>query len=148
MMATIDQGLKMGQGESSAERQIELLLASPRANYKLALNLKDEYLQYWAMAEQDLWPERDRRTPWRDVVSRAKCNPIWTWMPSASGLDQLKAEAISQGRWRQGEDGYIEKGPFPKEKTSVNVITQSVNSETGEATLALTPRNSGNSPVG
>ena len=68
-------------------------------------------------------------------------------MPSASGLDQLKAEAISQGRWRQGEDGYIEKGPFPKEKTSVNVITQSVNSETGEATLALTPRNSGNSPV-
>lgn len=147
MMATIDQGLKMGQGESSAERQIELLLASPRANYKLALNLKDEYLQYWAMAEQDLWPERDRRTPWRDVVSRAKCNPLWPWMPSASGLDQLKAEAISQGRWRQGEDGYIEKGPFPKEKTSVNVITQSVNSETGEATLALTPRNSGNSPV-
>lgn len=147
MMATIDQGLKMGQGESSAERQIELLLASPRANYKLALNLKDEYLQYWAMAEQDLWPDRDRRTPWRDVVSRAKCNPLWPWMPSASGLDQLKAEAISQGRWRQGEDGYIEKGPFPKEKTSVNVITQSVNSETGEATLALTPRNSGNSPV-
>jgi len=147
MMATIDQGLKMGQGESSAERQIEQLLASPRANYKLVLNLKDEYLQYWAMAEQDLWPERDRRTPWRDVLSRAKCNPMWTWMPSASGLDQLKAEAIAQGRWRQGEDGYIEKGPFPKEKTSVNVITQNTNTETGETTLTLTPRNSGSSPV-
>jgi len=40
---------------------------------------------------------------------------------SSSGIDALKAEAFKQGRWRLGEDGYIEKGPFPKEKSTVNV---------------------------
>ena len=46
-----------------------------------------------------------------------------------------------------GEDGYVEKGPFPKEKTSVNVLQQATNPETGETILALTPRNAGESPV-
>ena len=45
--ATIDNGLKIGEGDNSAERQIENLLADPRANYKLALDLKDEFLNYW-----------------------------------------------------------------------------------------------------
>jgi len=38
LMVTIDNGLKVGTGEQSAEKQIEALLASPRANYKLALD--------------------------------------------------------------------------------------------------------------
>ncbi|WP_419619429.1 DUF499 domain-containing protein, partial [Thiolapillus sp.] len=38
---TIDNGLKIGQGDQSAEAQIESLLSSPRANYKLAMDLKD-----------------------------------------------------------------------------------------------------------
>lgn len=147
--ATIDNGLKIGEGDNSAERQIENLLADPRANYKLALDLKDEFLNYWAMAEEELWPkgEGNRRTPWRDVVSRAKTNPGWPWMPGNSGMDTLRDEALRQGRWRMGEDGYVEKGPFPKEKTSVNVLQQATNPETGETILALTPRNAGESPV-
>lgn len=147
LMATIDNGLKMGTGEHSAERQIEQLLASPRANYKLALDLQDDFTQYWAMAESELWPERERRTPWKDVAMRAKTNPGWPWMPGSGGVDTLKTEALKQGRWRLGADGYIEKGPFPKDKTSVNVVTQSTNSETGESILTLTPRNCGSSPV-
>jgi hypothetical protein len=47
-------------------------------------------------------------------------------MPGAGGLDTLKAEALKQGRWRLGEDGYIEKGPFPKDKTTVNVSVVNV----------------------
>jgi hypothetical protein len=147
LMATIDNGLKMGAGEHSAERQIEQLLASPRANYKLVLDLQDDFTQYWAMAESELWPERERRTPWKDVAMRAKTNPGWPWMPGNGGMDTLKAEALKQGRWRLGADGYIEKGPFPKDKTSVNVVTQSTNNETGESILTLTPRNCGVSPV-
>ncbi|WP_419630539.1 DUF499 domain-containing protein, partial [Thiolapillus sp.] len=80
---TIDNGLKIGQGDQSAEAQIESLLSSPRANYKLAMDLKDNFNEYFAMAETDLWPsgKDNRRTPWKDVISRAKSNAAWPWMP-------------------------------------------------------------------
>lgn len=146
---TIDNGLKIGQGDQSAEAQIESLLSSPRANYKLAMDLKDNFNEYFAMAETDLWPsgKDNRRTPWKDVISRAKSNAAWPWMPGNSGMDTLKAEALKQGRWRLGEDGYIEKAPFPKEKTSANVSLLGANPESGESILSLTPRNAGESPI-
>jgi len=147
---TIDQGLKLGQGDQSAETQIEKLLSSPRADYKLVAELgKDNLSECFAQAEEYLWPSgRDnRRTPWKDVVTRAKCSPIWPWMPGASGLDTLKTEALKQGRWRLGEDGYIEKGPFPKDKATVNVSVVTVKPDTGETVLSITPRHAGESPV-
>ncbi len=147
LMITIDNGLNMGVGDRSAERQIEQLLASPRANYKLILDLQNVFTTYWAMAESELWPERERRTPWKDVIMRAKANAGWPWMPSNSGMDTLRDEALKQGHWRMGADGYIEKGPFPKEKAYVNVVTQNTNNKTGESILTLTPRNCGASPV-
>lgn len=146
---TIDNGLKLGKDEQSAEAQIEALLTSPRANYKLAADLIKDPGQYFAMAEECLWPsgKDNRRTPWKDVVSRAKSNPEWPWMPGSGGMDTLKAEALKQGRWRLGEDGYIEKGPFPKDKSTVNVSVVGVHPETGETILSLTPRHAGDSPV-
>lgn len=147
---TIDQGLKLGQGDQSAEAQIEKLLTSPRANYKLVAELgKDNLGDCFAQAESYLWPSGsdNRRTPWKDVVTRAKCAPIWPWMPGAGGLDALKTEALKQGRWRLGEDGYIEKGPFPKDKATVNVAVVNVKTDTGETILSLTPRHAGDSPV-
>ena len=147
---TIDQGLKLGQGDQSAETQIERLLASPRADYKLVAQLgKDNFDECFAQAEEYLWPsgKDNRRTPWKDVATRAKCSPIWPWMPGASGLDTLKTEALKQGRWRLGEDGYIEKGPFPKDKATVNVSVINVKLDTGETVLSLTPRHAGDSPV-
>lgn len=147
LMVTIDNGLKVGSGDQSAEKQIEELLASPRANYKLALDVKNDINNYLAQAEVYLWPERERRTPWKDVQMRAKNNPEWPWMPGMAGMEMLKAEAMKQGRWRLGEDGYIEKGPFPKDKTTLNIAPQSSNKESGEAILSLTPRNCGASPI-
>ncbi len=149
LKVTIDNGLKVGEGDQSAEVQIENLMADPRANYKLAADLKDDFGQYFAMAESELWPSgaNNRRIPWKDVINRAKCNPGWPWMPGNSGMDTLKNEALKQGRWRLGEDGYIEKGPFPKEKTSVNVSLLGTNPDTGESLISLTPRNAGESPV-
>ncbi|MBL8298151.1 MAG: DUF499 domain-containing protein [Rhodanobacteraceae bacterium] len=147
---TIDQGLKLGQGDQSAETQIKKLLASPRADYKLVAELsKDNFDEYFAQAEEYLWPsgKDNRRTPWKDVATRAKCSPIWPWMPGGSGLDTLKTEALKQGRWRLGEDGYIEKGPFPKDKATVNVSVINIKPDTGETVLSLTPRHAGDSPV-
>ena len=149
LKVTIDNGLKVGEGDQSAEAQIENLMADPRANYKLAADLKDDFGQYFAMAESELWPSgaNNRRTPWKDVVNRAKCNPGWPWMPGSSGMDTLRTQALKQGRWRMGEDGYIEKGPFPQEKTSVNVSLLGTSPDTGESLISLTPRNAGESPV-
>ncbi|MDR1934758.1 MAG: DUF499 domain-containing protein [Candidatus Accumulibacter sp.] len=147
---TIDQGLKLGQGDQSAETQIEKLLSSPRADYKLVAELnKDKLDEYFAQAEEYLWPsgKDNRRTPWKDIATRAKCSPIWLWMPGASGLDTLKTEALKQGRWRLGEDGYIEKGPFPKDKATVNVSVVNVKPDTFETVLSLTPRHAGESPI-
>lgn len=147
---TIDQGLRLGEGEHSAEAQIEQLLSSARGDYKLVRELgRDQFDEYFAMAEEVLWPsgKDNRRTPWKDVATRARCLPIWPWMPGAGGLDTLKAEALKQGRWRLGEDGYIEKGPFPKDKATVNVSVATVKPETGEAILSLTPRHAGESPA-
>ena len=148
VMATIDNGLSFGDGEHSAEAQIEKLLASGRCDNKLALDMPDELPAYWAMAETYLWPAKDRRVPWRDLVMRAKTDPTWPWMPGARGLDLLRDEALKQGRWRQSPEGHIEKGPFPAEKTSVNVTLLGTNRETGETSLSLTPRNAGDSPAG
>ena len=147
---TIDQGLKIGKGDQSAEAQIESLLASPRGDYKLVRELsKDNLDEYFAMAEEYLWPsgKDNRRTPWKDMVTRAKCSPLWPWMPGAGGLDALKTEALKQGRWRLGEDGYVEKGPFPKDKATVNVTLVNIKADTGEAVLSLTPRHGGDSPI-
>ncbi|ABA57068.1 hypothetical protein Noc_0548 [Nitrosococcus oceani ATCC 19707] len=81
-----------------------------------------------------------------DVLLRAKTNPAWPWMPGLKGLDTLKSLALEQGRWREGTDGYLEKGPFPKEKTTVNITVQGTDRDTGEATLTLTPRHAGSNP--
>jgi hypothetical protein len=146
VMATIDNGLSFGEGEHAAEAQIEKLLASGRCDNKLALDMAGELPAYWAMAETYLWPVKDRRVPWRDLVMRAKTDPTWPWMPGARGLEVLRDEALKQGRWRQTPEGHIEKGPFPAEKTSVNVTVLGTNRETGETSLSLTPRNAGDSP--
>jgi len=145
--ATIENGLKFGQNkEDSVEAQIEAMLASTRCDNKLALDAESDPLKYFAMAEEDLWPQNDRRTPWRDVLMRAKSNPAWPWLPGLKGVEQLKTKALSQGRWREGSDGYLEKGPFPKEKTEVNIVDQREDSNTGETIITLSPKHSGSHP--
>ncbi|MCF8025627.1 MAG: DUF499 domain-containing protein [Desulfobacteraceae bacterium] len=146
--ATIENGLNFRQDvEETAEKQIETMLASMRCDNKLALDALEDPTPYFAMAEQELWPGNDRRTPWRDILMRAKSNPAWPWMPGIKGLEKLKDQAVAQGRWREGSDGYIEKGPFPKKKTTINVVEQSVDEKTDEIVLSLNPRNAGPSPI-
>jgi hypothetical protein len=147
--ATITAGLKMGScGE--AEKQIEELLASLHCDQKL--NLKgvedDSLISVWSMAETDLWPSNQRRTPWNDAMMRARQKAEWAWIPGGKkGLDFIKDAALRQGRWRTGSDGYIEKGPFPKETTSLNIIEGEVDFATKETTLQLTPIHAGQSAL-
>ena len=146
-MATIENGLNFRQDiNDTAEKQIEAMLASMRCDHKLAMDFLGDPTPYFSMAENDLWPQNDRRTPWRDMLMRAKSNPAWPWMPGIKGLEKLKDQAVGQGRWREGADGYIEKGPFPKNRTTINVVEQSMDEKTEEIILSLNPRNAGPVP--
>lgn len=147
MTATIPTGLRFGQtDETRAERQIEELLTSTRCDEKLVPSLDDPQM-YIRMAESYLWPKGSRHTRWADVQLKAKSNTLWPWMPGSKGLDQLKAEAQSRGVWRVHDDGRVECGPFPKEKTSVNIPPGELDPETGETVLEISPQNAGAKPV-
>ncbi len=146
-VATIENGLNFRpNSEDTVEKQIEDMLASMRCDHKLATDALDDPTPYFSMAENDLWPQNDRRTPWRDILMRAKSNPAWPWLPGSKGLEKLKDKAVSQGRWREGADGYIEKGPFPKNKTEINVVEQATDEKTEEIILSLNPKNAGPAP--
>lgn len=77
--------------------------------------------------------------PYSEIKKRAATSPIWQWhKPEA--LDYLKVECLHKDIWRE-EGGFLDKGPFPHPKTSVNVVEQSRNEDTGEVTLRVTPLN-------
>lgn len=147
--ATIESGLKLGNN-NEAEKQIEDLLSSMRCDEKLNLKVVDDdsWMSVWSMAEEDLWPGGLRRTPWRDVLMRARQKTEWGWLPNGKrGMERMKEAALRQGRWRMGDDGYIEKGPFPKESTGLNVIVNESDFDAQTTTLQLTPVNAGNAPI-
>ncbi len=75
--------------------------------------------------------------PWSEIKRRAATNPIWQWHRT-DALDALKAECLHKDLWRE-EGGFVDKGPFPQPKTSVSIISQFRNDDTGEVTLRVTP---------
>ncbi|MCP4350268.1 MAG: DUF499 domain-containing protein [Desulfobacterales bacterium] len=86
--------------------------------------------------EDRLFTQKEMR--WNDIKSRAAANPAWQWhLPRA--LDDLKYDMLKKGIWRES-GGYVEKPPFPKEKTDVLIRELHRNTETGEVILMITPR--------
>lgn len=128
------------------EAAIEDALTSTGAS-KLIVNPGEEphATSLRTRAQDLLWGTSDRKTRWRDVEERALSNVRWPWLPP-KGLDDVKRVAVSIGEWKDSGDGYVEKGPFPKAKTSVKVSTRSYNDDTGVATIELTPTDAGTSP--
>lgn len=124
-----------------AEDQIERTLAEIGAS-KLYTTVEGDKEALMTRAEDMLWSGTDRRVPWRDIVTRAATNPRWPWLPP-KGLDKLKEIGLGEGRWRWGEDGYIEKGPFPPPKTAVTISERNYDDRTGKATIEVSARNAG-----
>ena len=96
-------------------------------------------------AEDMLWPTSDRKARWADVEERARTNPRWKWM-EPKGLIRLREKAKGQGRWRDHNDGWIEKGPFPQERTAVSVLTEHYSERTGEAHVLVRASHAGKTP--
>lgn len=86
--------------------------------------------------EQRLFTRKEMR--WSEIKDRAATETNWTWLHPAT-LEKLLADCKQKDLWREHGD-YVEKGPFPKEPTSVSVTVKSENEETNKVTLRLHPR--------
>jgi hypothetical protein len=134
--------MTFGGNQFRAEQQIEKTLEDVGVS-KLYRAVDPHVDALLDRAEDMLWPAGgDRRVPWRDVASRAITNERWPWLPP-KGLEELRKIAEGRGRWRYSEEGFIEKGPFPKAKTQVLFSVRSYDEETGTATLEVLARNAG-----
>ena len=67
--------------------------------------------------------------PWNQILERAATETAWQWYPSGQ-LETLKNWCFERDKWRD-IDGYVTKGPFPKEPTSVSVEQKEYDWETG-----------------
>jgi hypothetical protein len=114
-MATIENGLNFRQDtEDTAEKQIEAMLASMRCDHKLAMDFLEDPTPYFSMAENDLWPQNDRRTPWRDMLMRAKSSPAWPWMPGFKGLENSRIKLWPRADGVRVQMDTLKKGLFRK----------------------------------
>jgi hypothetical protein len=144
--ALIDAKLAMQFNENifNGEEQIEKALADIGAS-KLVLDFEKDPTRWIKRAEDMLWPDNQKRVPWRDVKRRSLENPRWIWLPN-NGLEQLRKVAEQRGAWRSTDDGYIEKGPFENPTTEVTIIEAGYADDSGEATLEIVARHAGKSP--
>jgi hypothetical protein len=137
--------MEFNENTFNGEEQIEKALSAIGAS-KLVIGWEKDPTPWIKRAEDMLWPENQKRVPWRDVKRRSLENPRWVWLPN-NGLEQLRKVAEQRSAWRSTEDGYIEKGPFENPKTEVIASEVQYNDDTGEATLEVVARHAGKAPV-
>jgi hypothetical protein len=82
------------------EEQVEKALADVAAS-KVYRSVADNAEMLFVRAEDMLWPAGgERRTPWRDVVSRSVTNERWPWFLARVAR---KIAAIALKIWKKGE---------------------------------------------
>lgn len=69
------------------------------------------------------------------IKERAATEVIWQWY-HPDQLETLKKDCLKKDKWRE-IGGYLVKGPFAKEPTSVTVEQTDYNNETGEFTFKV-----------
>jgi hypothetical protein len=74
---------------------------------------------------------------WSDFKRAAAVNTLWP-LHKPSALDELKAECLRRGLWRE-EGHYIRRGPFPPPTPEVSLRELSRDEETGVTYLKLDP---------
>src|SRR5581483_7462800 len=87
--------------------------------------------------ENKLWPEDASEVAWTTIKQRAAQDPSWV-LHHPRALDNLKDELVQRDIWREAA-GYVQRGPFPKPATSVQVQLLSRDEATGQATLRVKP---------
>lgn len=111
------------------------IIRTLRAKMKYAEEVSGE--TFVKQVEQRLFTQKVMQ--WSEIKRRAATNPAWQWhRPDA--LDKLKDECLHRDTWRES-GGYVEKGPFPKPATQVNLQELARDDDTGRVKLRATPVN-------
>ncbi|BBC70896.1 conserved hypothetical protein [Altererythrobacter sp. B11] len=113
---------------------------------KLVQDVEGEFEKLRIRAEDMLWPGTEKTTRLADIQDRAISNVRWLWLPRG-GLDELIRLAKARGVWRDTGNGWIEKGPFAKQKTRIAVADAGYDEGTGTATIHVSAQNAGRRPV-
>jgi hypothetical protein len=82
--------------------------------------------------------------PWTDITAKARDNPQFLWLPPG-GLEAIKRVAQTTAKWRERENGRIQRGPFPVDRTRVSV-TEENRSDLGVVTLSVQALDAGQAP--
>jgi hypothetical protein len=115
------------------EKQIRETLID---NYKFREDTGPD-TNFRATLENKLWPAEAKEVPWADIRRRAATDPSWVWHHPRA-LETLRDELVKRDIWRQS-GAWVQRGPFPKPETSITVLLQNRNDETGEVILKLRP---------
>ncbi len=71
-----------------------------------------------------------KEMPFTQICERAATETSWQWY-HPDQLDALRSDCLKKDKWRE-IGGYLVKGPFPKDPTSVNVTQQNYDEATEE----------------
>ncbi len=127
------------------EPQIEAALGPGKAS-KLILEPEKQAQALLGRIEDQLWPGGVKKVRWHDIEVNARSTARFAWLP-AKGLDALKRVALQEVRWRETADGFIERGPFEKARTTVSVTRIAYDSQTGVARIEVKALDAGPRPV-
>ncbi len=134
-LAQVDLDPKYVANEYKGEEQV---LNALKECYKYTEDIAPDGT-FRSRVEGKLWPSGAKEVAWSTIKQRAATDPSWVWHhPDA--LDNLKEELVKRDVWREMM-GYIDRGPFEKPKTSVQVQVLNRDENTGQVTLRIRPLN-------
>lgn len=72
---------------------------------------------------------------WQQICDRAATQTVWGWYHPTQ-MESLRSDCIKKDKWRES-GGYLIKGPFEKDPTSVNIEQVSYDDKSQEFTLRV-----------
>lgn len=130
-MAKVDFLMQFKENKYKGEDQIRLVL---KDKMKFIEEISGD--NFAGKIENRLFTRKEML--WNEIKERAATTIGWQWHhPKA--FETVKDECVKKDIWRE-HGGYIEKGPFEKEPTSVIVQKVRTNDEIGETTLKILPQ--------
>ena len=131
-MAEAEFSMKFSGNDYNGEQQIKQLL---KEKGKFIEEQPGDSIQ--RRCESRLFPQQSSSIRWSELKERAGTQINWPWHHPQL-LDDLLQYCLEHNEWREDGD-YIQKGPFEKEHTEVNVSFLRENDETGEYFLKILP---------
>jgi hypothetical protein len=130
----ISEDFKLEFKENSFKGEEQIINVLAEADKFEDYQADDEFMDLMQKkCEQRLFTQKEMT--WNQIKERAATEIIWQWY-HPSQMEDLRKDCLKKDKWREN-GGYLVKGPFAKEPTSVAVEQTYYNEETGEFTLKV-----------